>query len=117
MERPIRGAVAAACLAAVAMLAGCDRNGWEGEAAARLETLAATRPDALHPWPGLELLREGDRLQLPGSDLLVETAERLAAGEDESVIAAGFHSTFADLAAQILETGPRLRTHPELVIS
>ena len=87
--------------AAGALLGVGDVNRWEGEAAARLEALASRASDGSDPWPGLEIeVREGDLL-IPSSKLLVEVAKRAAGGEAESSVAAGFHTTFCRLAADL----------------
>lgn len=87
--------------AAGSLIADVDVNSWEGEAAARLEALASTRPDALQPWEGLRFTRDGRMLRLPGPKLLIEAAQRLVDGENPAVVAAGFHATFAELVAQL----------------
>ncbi|MCP4901736.1 MAG: carbamoyltransferase HypF [bacterium] len=88
--------------AAGSLIAGCDQNGWEGEAAARLEALATTRLDALEPWSELQLVHNGKGvLQLPGAALLVAAAERVGQGKDRAVVAAGFHATFAALSTKL----------------
>lgn len=84
--------------AAGALLGLCARNGYEGEAAARLEALAAraTSPSA---WPEVRL--PPDRPELPSSDLLTALARRSLAREGECDLAAGFHATFSALAAAL----------------
>jgi len=75
-------------------------NGYEGEAAARAEALAATSWPA-PPWPEVKL-EAGGRSgipQLPTAALLRAAAERVLAGAPSAVVAAGFHSSFVSLAA------------------
>jgi hydrogenase maturation protein HypF len=75
-------------------------NGYEGEAAARLEALAASAWPA-EPWH--ELVsgpRVPDPGPLPSSALLAVAARRLLAGEPPARIAAGFHATFCRLVAR-----------------
>jgi hydrogenase maturation protein HypF len=87
--------------AAGALLGVGETNRWEGEAAARLEALATLAGDRPEPWPGPGIVdREGSPL-MPSSLLLVEVAQRAAAGETPASVAAGFHSTFCRLAADL----------------
>jgi hydrogenase maturation protein HypF len=113
--------------AAGALLGVVSVNGYEGEAAARLEALAASCPGPADPWPevsldsGLVASRTpepgpltpavsgpsltpdpGPRTPVfPSSALLVALAERTLAGEDPARVAAGFHSTFVRLAVEL----------------
>jgi len=83
--------------AAGALCGVASVNQWEGEAAARLEALAAgTAPGPA--WD--ELALDGTR-RLPAASLLVAAAERLAGGEDAARVAAGFHAAFCRLAAEL----------------
>jgi hydrogenase maturation protein HypF len=81
-----------------ALLGLATRNSWEGEAAARLESLAASEGEA-EPWPEVTLVA-GAR-SLPSSRLLACAAQRLAHGEEPAVVARGFHATFCELAAAL----------------
>lgn len=83
--------------AAGALLGLAAANGWEGEAAARLES-AAVGADAA-PWPELQL--PADPCELPTAELLAAAAERIAGGEAPQQVAAGFHASFAALAAEL----------------
>lgn len=105
--------------AAGALLGLAAVNGYEGEAALRLEALAgrAWSPE-LPPWgplpdgpsepvprlPGTPLPDGPGKLlpRLPGARLLVELARRSARGEPPSLLAAGFHSTFSAWAAALV---------------
>ncbi len=87
--------------AAGALLGVGKENRWEGEAAARLEALASQASDRQSSWPSLEVeLRDGTAL-LPSSRMLVEVARRVADGEAPTSVAAGFHATFCQLAADL----------------
>ncbi|MCW8984729.1 MAG: Sua5/YciO/YrdC/YwlC family protein, partial [Thermoanaerobaculales bacterium] len=89
--------------AAGALLGVGEVNRWEGEAAARLEALASRANDHHEPWPGLEIEVRDGQLLMPSSKLLVEVAKRVAGGEAPSSVAAGFHSTFCQLAVDLTE--------------
>jgi hydrogenase maturation protein HypF len=86
--------------AAGALLGLAAVNGYEGEAAARLEALAACAWPA-EPWPELA---SGPRIPdpgpLPSSALLATAARRLLACEPPAGVAAGFHATFCRLVAR-----------------
>jgi hydrogenase maturation protein HypF len=84
--------------AAGALLGLVGRNDWEGEAAARLEALAASAPEPTAPWHELGL---GHDPVLPGPALIAVAAHRLVDGEPAPLVAAGFHRTFCSLAAEI----------------
>jgi hydrogenase maturation protein HypF len=94
--------------AAGAILGVGIENRWEGEAAARLEALAASESDSVEPWAGISLDTGGPVPVLPSARLLTEAARRAAAGDSPSRIAAGFHATFCHLAASLtaLVIGP-----------
>jgi hydrogenase maturation protein HypF len=106
--------------AAGALLGLVAVNGWEGEAAARLEALAASAwPSA--PWPDvfadpgspsplpspLSSLPSslssvpGPRAVLPSAALLTEAARRTAADEPAAAVAAGFHATLCRLVVEL----------------
>ena len=85
--------------AAGALLGLAAENGWEGEAAARFEALAATAPGSAEPWAEVVASRAAERRGVPGSGLLAAAARRLDDGQDEPQVAAGFHATFCSLAA------------------
>ena len=87
--------------AAGALLGVATVNGYEGEAAARLEALAAACPDDVAPWDRPALAGGGGVPALPSTTLLAEAARRVLAGEGPERIAAGFHATFAELAAEL----------------
>jgi hydrogenase maturation protein HypF len=86
--------------AAGALLGLTARNGWEGEAAARLEALAAAATEPQARWPEVGL---GGEAVLPGPALIAAAARRLLGGEPAPAVAAGFHRTFCALAAEITE--------------
>lgn len=75
-------------------------NSWEGEAAVRLESLAAASPPR-SAWPELALETAGKLPRIPSSRLLAAAAVRLSRGEDPAGVAAGFHETFVSLAADL----------------
>lgn len=87
--------------AAGALVAACTVNGYEGEAAARLEALAlrASSPSAWTAWD--EVRPRDERLELPTTGLLTAAALRLLSREPAADVAAGFHATFVALAAGI----------------
>ena len=85
--------------AAGALLGLAVENGWEGEAAARLESLAAGA-DRAEPWPEVALAARG--AELPTAALLAAAARRAIAGEPPARVAAGLHATFARLAARLV---------------
>ncbi len=71
-------------------------NGWEGEAAARLEALAASHPP-VDPWPELDA---ADPAAFPAA-LLTAAAGRLLGGQPAAAVARGFHESCAALAAGV----------------
>jgi hydrogenase maturation protein HypF len=77
------------------------RNDWEGEAAARLEALAASARESVPPWE--EIVIDADSVPpiLPSSTLLAAAARRLVAGEEPASVASGFHATFCRLVVEI----------------
>lgn len=81
--------------AAGALLGLCATNGHEGEAAMRLESLAAEACDVA-PWEECAAL--AGRSALAQDELLVAAARRLLAGEAPALIARGLHASFAFLA-------------------
>jgi hydrogenase maturation protein HypF len=84
--------------AAGALLGLAVVNGWEGESAARLESLAASEGQ-VEPW------READACLgaagLKGGLLLCQLAKRVLDGEAPARAAAGFHATFCRLALEV----------------
>lgn len=86
--------------AAGAVLGLATVNGYEGEAAARLEA-AASRVWPAPPWPEVALADGNRAPHLPSRALLRAAARRAAAGEPPEVVAAGFHATFCRLAAEL----------------
>jgi len=86
--------------AAGALLGLCARNDWEGEAAAKLESLADSGPEA-KPWPETELEGSPGSPRVPSIHLLACAARRAAGGEDLQSVASGFHTTFCKLAARM----------------
>ena len=105
--------------AAGALLGLAAANGYEGEAAIRLEALASSRVD---PWdlaagraalPDLPEVEPGQRAgelpELPARELLAAAARRLADGEEPAAVAAAVHGAFcrlaAELAARVLPPG------------
>ncbi|MEW6757117.1 MAG: carbamoyltransferase HypF [Acidobacteriota bacterium] len=92
--------------AAGALLGLAAVNGYEGEAAARLESLACGAWPA-EPWGEVGLLRGDPIPRLPFAGLLAAAARRRIGGEDGARTAAGFHATFCALAADLtLEAAP-----------
>ena len=87
--------------AAGALLGLAAANGYEGEAAARLEALASTAWVEAAPWPEVTVLTNGPVPQLPGAELLAAAARRFHAGEPAHNVAAGFHETFCHLVAAL----------------
>ena len=77
------------------------RNDWEGEAAARLEALAASATEIVPPWEEVEIESDSAFPILPSSTLLAAAARRLIAGEEPALVASGFHSTFNHLVVEI----------------
>ncbi len=77
------------------------RNDWEGEAAARLEALAASAKTTGSPWHGIAIGRDSASPVLPSSALLAAAAKRLVDGEEPALVASGFHSTFNHLVVEI----------------
>ncbi len=87
--------------AAGALFGLVTRNDWEGEAAARLEALAASAREIVPPWPKVAIDRDAECPVLPSSWLLAAAAKRLIDGEEPALVASGFHSTFNHLVAEI----------------
>ena len=83
--------------AAGALLGLAAQNGWEGEAAARFETLACRCTESVEPWP--EITLPPDVPELPTAQLLGAAARRVIEGESHARVAVGFHATFCRLAA------------------
>ncbi len=73
-------------------------NAYEGELAIRLEA-AAAGARAWTSWP--EVALDEVRPELPSSALLAAAATRAIAGEDTTEVAAGFHTTFCQLANEL----------------
>ncbi len=84
-----------------AMLGLTAANGWEGEAAVLLESLAASSPSPSAPWPEVVLQRAAGPPMLPSSRLLAAAARRLIGGEPAARVAASFHATFCSLAIEL----------------
>ncbi len=91
--------------AAGALLGLAVVNGYEGEAAARLESLASRCGDPVTPWAEVSLggpaTGTAAAPTLPSAALLVAAARRLLGGEPPEPVAAGFHATFCRLAAEL----------------
>ncbi|MEE8468935.1 MAG: Sua5/YciO/YrdC/YwlC family protein, partial [Planctomycetota bacterium] len=85
--------------AAGALFGLCAANSWEGEAAARLESLADSANAEGEPWSDVEAA--STTCELPSASLLVTAARRLREGCDPAATALGFHRTFAALAAEL----------------
>jgi len=77
-------------------------NDWEGEAAVRLESLAAAGGEG-EVWADLEIRTDHALPELPSAGLLVAAARRLVEGESPDRVAASFHTTFCSLATSLLE--------------
>lgn len=86
--------------AAGALLGLAAVNGYEGEAAVRLESLA-TEAWPAEPWGEVDLLRGEKVPRLPFAGLLAAAARRRLAGESGARTAAGIHATFCSLAASL----------------
>jgi hydrogenase maturation protein HypF len=84
--------------AAGALLGLAAVNGWEGEAAARLEALAAPE-GKVEPWPEADACLGAAGLK--GGLLLCHLARRVLDGETPARAAAGFHGTFCKLALEV----------------
>lgn len=93
--------------AAGSLLGLAAENGWEGEAAVRLEALAA-RHDDVPSWEEVALGEAAGRAIVPGPALLAAAARRTADGESPAAVARGFHATFVRLAVEAtLRIAPR----------
>ncbi|MCA8963372.1 MAG: carbamoyltransferase HypF [Planctomycetes bacterium] len=84
--------------AAGALLGLAAVNRFEGEAAMRLEALAAAST-AARPWP--EPVLDPDSRELPHTALLVAAAHRLLDGEAAAAVARGLLATYAALAVEL----------------
>ncbi len=80
-----------------AMLGLSLENHWEGEAAARLESAAYS----VGPAPSWPEVHQDSSTVFPSSQLLRAAARRFVDGEDPASVAAGFHATFAAIAAEM----------------
>jgi hydrogenase maturation protein HypF len=80
-----------------ALLGLATVNRWEGEAAARLETLAAAAEGPCPPWPEV---KAENPLRPPVAALISAAARRLCDGESAAEVARGFHATFSHLAVE-----------------
>jgi hydrogenase maturation protein HypF len=93
--------------AAGALLGLAVENGWEGEAAARLEALAARaapEPDGRAVWGELSLGEDAaGRPQLPSAELLAAAAGRLVAGQAPARVARGVHDALCRLAVELTD--------------
>lgn len=85
--------------AAGALLGLAPANGYEGEAASRLEALASRSRSAPEPWAEVE---DDERAELPAERLLAALALRAARREPPAKLAADFHASFARLAARLV---------------
>jgi len=74
-------------------------NACEGEAAICFEALAAEHEGEVPPWPEIGL--GTTPTELPTARLLAAALVRLLQGEPRARVAAGFHSTFCRLAAEV----------------
>jgi hydrogenase maturation protein HypF len=82
--------------AAAALLGVCCVAGFEGEAAMRLESLAAKRTGKELPFP---FVATGERLVLDPLPLLLALGESLSRGADVAELAASFHESVAATTA------------------
>jgi len=119
-QLPLREAVAPSELAVVTRLAATDNwprasgagrlfeacgallglapvNRWEGEAAVRLESLAALADSPCPPWSELTIGADGC---LPTAELIAAAAQRLVEGQNPADIAHSIHTTFCQLAIE-----------------
>jgi hydrogenase maturation protein HypF len=86
---------------AAGALAGlASENDWEGEAAARFETLAAQYQGPAPFWDEVALKQRRKEMILPFGALLAAAVRRLLGGEEPAAVAAGFHETFCRLAVR-----------------
>ena len=86
--------------AAGALVDEVESNDWEGEAAVRLESLAARWRGVAETWE-MDLDREAPYPRIPSRQLLAEATRRLAVGETPPQVAASFHTTFCRLAVDL----------------
>jgi hydrogenase maturation protein HypF len=99
--------------AAGALLGLAAVNGYEGEAAARLEALASSWAGPVEPWPEVSIPVDRPRASsrtpepgprtpvFPSAELLAAMARRVLAGEEPALVAAGLHATFCSLAVEL----------------
>jgi hydrogenase maturation protein HypF len=88
--------------AAGALVGAAVLNSYEGEAAARLEALAAACGETPEAWDvGAIAAGPAGEPVLASSALLAEAARRLLAGEARERVAAGFHATFAAAVSEV----------------
>ncbi len=87
--------------AAGALLGLAEVNGWEGEAAVLLESLASRFSGEAPIWSEIRIGGDESGPLFPGAALLAAAARRTLEGEDPVAVAAGFHATFCDLAAKV----------------
>lgn len=84
-----------------ALLGLCAVNTREGEAALRLEELAAGWRLPVEAWPEVHLAPDRSSRVLPTASLLAAALRRALSGESPASVAAGFHVTYASLAARL----------------
>lgn len=86
--------------AAGALLGLATRNDWEGEAAARLESLAASFEGPPDDWSNIRL---SEKPVVPSATLVAEAAHRIVGGEPAAAVAAAFHRCFCRLAIELTD--------------
>lgn len=85
--------------AAASLIAGIHHARHEGDAAMRLEALAAQAPAAVEPWPEAWSLDEQGRLRWPGLWARLAEAGDRAGPDGPALAAARFHATLAEALA------------------
>jgi hydrogenase maturation protein HypF len=86
--------------AAGALLGLVTHNGWEGEAAVRLEAIARSWNGSADDW-GVSIQRDGPRPTLPSVALLATAARRLLGGTPPAAVASEIHLNFCRLALDL----------------
>jgi hydrogenase maturation protein HypF len=88
--------------AAGALCGLVDRNDYEGEAALRFESLAASSSQNAVIWEDMRPHIGASKTTLPSAQLLAAAARRLASRQEPAVVAADFHATFCHAVATMV---------------